>query len=197
MFLEPTLEYFARHQVYRSFEMFLEKQRLTCFSRVCQLQQSKLFELVLLANQCRMTVQVNFPLFCYHQFSLFFHQIFTYLSEKEVNKITEAINEKSRSVVKLGKRFIQEQQEIDVDTAYSLGTEIMVSNLKLKDAQEGIKSFSEKRKPSWSHNYDKASKVQSYAFSFEEKCDNVHIFFSSEIMYILLGRYNLQDFVEK
>ncbi|XP_058806572.1 enoyl-CoA hydratase domain-containing protein 3, mitochondrial isoform X2 [Phymastichus coffea] len=77
--------------------------------------------------------------------------------EQEVKIITDAVNEKSRSVVRLGKRFIQEQQEVDMDTAYSLGTEIMVNNLKLKDAQEGIKSFSEKRKPSWSHDYEKAS----------------------------------------
>jgi 1,4-dihydroxy-2-naphthoyl-CoA synthase len=31
----------------------------------------------------------------------------------------------------------------------------MVNNLKLKDAQEGIKSFVEKRNPSWSHSYEK------------------------------------------
>ena len=31
----------------------------------------------------------------------------------------------------------------------------MVDNLKLKDAQEGIKSFSEKRKPVWSHSFEK------------------------------------------
>ncbi|KAJ8679837.1 hypothetical protein QAD02_015624 [Eretmocerus hayati] len=80
--------------------------------------------------------------------------------ENEINKITDAINEKSRSVVRLGKRFIHEQQEIDVDTAYSLGTEIMVNNLKLKDAQEGIKSFGEKRRPHWTHGYDKDNQSQ-------------------------------------
>ncbi|OXU18465.1 hypothetical protein TSAR_010779 [Trichomalopsis sarcophagae] len=79
----------------------------------------------------------------------------TDMLEEEVNKITDAINEKSRSVVRLGKRFIQEQVEVDADTAYSLGTEIMVNNLKLKDAQEGIQSFSEKRRPSWTHGYEK------------------------------------------
>ena len=45
--------------------------------------------------------------------------------------------------------------DLDISTAYSLGTEIMVGNLKLKDAQEGIKSFSEKRKPTWTHGYEK------------------------------------------
>ncbi|XP_016839534.1 enoyl-CoA hydratase domain-containing protein 3, mitochondrial isoform X2 [Nasonia vitripennis] len=81
----------------------------------------------------------------------------TDMLEEEVKKITDAINEKSRSVVRLGKRFIREQVEVDADTAYSLGTEIMVNNLKLKDAQEGIKSFSEKRRPSWTHGYEKDS----------------------------------------
>ncbi|XP_011503372.1 PREDICTED: enoyl-CoA hydratase domain-containing protein 3, mitochondrial isoform X2 [Ceratosolen solmsi marchali] len=74
--------------------------------------------------------------------------------EQEINKITDAINQKSRSVIQLGKQFIKKQLEMDIDKAYSLGTEIMVKNLKLKDAQEGIKSFTEKRKPSWNHNYD-------------------------------------------
>lgn len=48
--------------------------------------------------------------------------------------------------------------ELDTSTAYSYGTEIMISNLELKDAQEGINSFIEKRKPMWSHNYDKSKK---------------------------------------
>ncbi|XP_043475061.1 enoyl-CoA hydratase domain-containing protein 3, mitochondrial [Leptopilina heterotoma] len=74
--------------------------------------------------------------------------------EDEIQKITNAINSQSRSVTRLGKRFLFEQLDVDISTAYSLGTEIMVENLKLKDSQEGIKSFIEKRKPLWSHNYE-------------------------------------------
>lgn len=48
-----------------------------------------------------------------------------------------------------------EQIDLDIETAYSLGTEIMVGNLKLKDAQEGIRGFVEKRKPVWTHDYKK------------------------------------------
>lgn len=75
--------------------------------------------------------------------------------EEEISNITTSINMKSRSVVHLGKMFLYEQMDLDLSTAYFLGTEKMIHNLKLKDAQEGIKSFIEKRKPNWSHNYDK------------------------------------------
>ncbi|XP_015434326.1 PREDICTED: enoyl-CoA hydratase domain-containing protein 3, mitochondrial [Dufourea novaeangliae] len=75
--------------------------------------------------------------------------------EEELNTITTAINTKSRSVIHIGKTFLNEQMDLDMSTAYFLGTEKMVNNLKMKDAQEGIKSFIEKRKPVWSHGYEK------------------------------------------
>lgn len=74
--------------------------------------------------------------------------------DEEIQKITAAINAKSRSVVHIGKEFVYEQMDLDMSTAYLLGTEKMVNNLKMKDAQEGIKSFVEKRKPVWSHDYE-------------------------------------------
>ncbi|KAK0172633.1 hypothetical protein PV328_005929 [Microctonus aethiopoides] len=76
----------------------------------------------------------------------------------EIKKTTDAINSKSRAVIQLGKKFIHEQLELDEASAYSCGTEIMIGNLELKDAQEGIKSFIEKRKPIWSHKFDKYEK---------------------------------------
>jgi len=75
------------------------------------------------------------------------------ISDEEVCRITDAINTKSRSVVDIGKRFLYEQITLDISTAYDLGTETMVNNLKMRDAQEGIQSFLEKRKPNWSHDY--------------------------------------------
>nr|XP_012145022.1 PREDICTED: enoyl-CoA hydratase domain-containing protein 3, mitochondrial isoform X1 [Megachile rotundata] len=75
--------------------------------------------------------------------------------EQEIEKITAAINTKSRSIVHVGKTFLYEQIDLDLATAYFLGCEKMVNNLKMKDAQEGIKSFIEKRKPVWSHDYVK------------------------------------------
>ncbi|XP_017753081.1 PREDICTED: enoyl-CoA hydratase domain-containing protein 3, mitochondrial [Eufriesea mexicana] len=75
--------------------------------------------------------------------------------EEEIDKITAAINMKSRSIVHIGKTFLYEQIDLDISTAYFLGTEKMINNLKMKDAQEGMRSFIEKRKPIWSHNYEK------------------------------------------
>ncbi|XP_063984300.1 enoyl-CoA hydratase domain-containing protein 3, mitochondrial-like isoform X2 [Diachasmimorpha longicaudata] len=75
--------------------------------------------------------------------------------DAEVKKITDSINSKSRSVIRLGKNFLYEQLELDTSTAYTYGTEIMVGNLRLKDGQEGINSFISKRKPEWSHKFDR------------------------------------------
>ncbi|XP_050453176.1 enoyl-CoA hydratase domain-containing protein 3, mitochondrial isoform X2 [Cataglyphis hispanica] len=75
--------------------------------------------------------------------------------DEEVRRIIDAINAKSRSVIHLGKTFLYKQMDLDISTAYFLGTEKMVNNLKMKDAQEGIRSFLEKRKPDWSHDYEK------------------------------------------
>ncbi|XP_014476704.1 PREDICTED: enoyl-CoA hydratase domain-containing protein 3, mitochondrial isoform X2 [Dinoponera quadriceps] len=75
--------------------------------------------------------------------------------DEEVHRITDAINKKSRSVMHIGKMFLHEQINLDVTTAYRRGTETMVENLKMRDAQEGIRSFLEKRKPKWSHDYEK------------------------------------------
>lgn len=69
----------------------------------------------------------------------------------EVNKIIEKIKVKSRSVIALGKDFFYKQIELDVLDAYKLGEKIMVDNINSCDGQEGIRSFAEKRKASWSH----------------------------------------------
>ncbi|XP_024940063.1 enoyl-CoA hydratase domain-containing protein 3, mitochondrial isoform X2 [Cephus cinctus] len=74
---------------------------------------------------------------------------------KEISIITDAILAKSRSVVTIGKKFLHEQIDLDLPTAYSLGTEIMVQSLKLKDSQEGLRSFIDKKKPVWTHGYEK------------------------------------------
>ncbi|XP_063709956.1 enoyl-CoA hydratase domain-containing protein 3, mitochondrial [Culicoides brevitarsis] len=71
--------------------------------------------------------------------------------DARVEEICEAIKHKSRSVVELGKKFFYAQLNFDVKTAYDLGAQTMVSNLKMKDGAEGIQSFVEKRKPKWSH----------------------------------------------
>ncbi|XP_063243416.1 enoyl-CoA hydratase domain-containing protein 3, mitochondrial isoform X1 [Bacillus rossius redtenbacheri] len=76
--------------------------------------------------------------------------------DEEVSKIVQAICEKSRAVVAMGKKFFYQQMEEDIRTAYRLGEEVMVSNIALADGQEGIRSFIEKRKAIWGHNFEKA-----------------------------------------
>jgi len=75
--------------------------------------------------------------------------------DKELKIITDAIESKSRAVISLGKKFFYKQVETDLQTAYKLGEDVMVNNIALEDGQEGIKSFIEKRKPAWKHNFDK------------------------------------------
>lgn len=70
--------------------------------------------------------------------------------DKVVRENIEAICHKSRPVIELGKKFFYEQIQMDVKSAYSLGTDTMTDNLKLADGKEGIRSFIEKRKPKWS-----------------------------------------------
>jgi len=75
--------------------------------------------------------------------------------DEEVQKVVDAISHKSRSVLELGKKFLYEQLEMDIKTAYRHGEEIMVKNLTMVDSQEGIRSFMEKRKPVWTHSSEK------------------------------------------
>lgn len=71
--------------------------------------------------------------------------------DERVKVICDAIKGKSRSVIQLGKKFFYMQINLDVKTAYDMGGETMVSNLKMKDGVEGIQSFIEKRQAEWSH----------------------------------------------
>ncbi|KRT81803.1 hypothetical protein AMK59_5552 [Oryctes borbonicus] len=73
---------------------------------------------------------------------------------EELKKITTAIIAKSRSVIELGKHFYYRQIQHGIKDAYRLGSTTMVDNINLKDGQEGIKSFIEKRKANWSHTFN-------------------------------------------
>lgn len=73
--------------------------------------------------------------------------------DEETRQICTAITSKSRSVIELGKRFYYKQVQENVKKAYDLGGKLMVDNINLKDGQEGIKSFVEKRKAQWVHTF--------------------------------------------
>ncbi|XP_055870946.1 enoyl-CoA hydratase domain-containing protein 3, mitochondrial-like isoform X2 [Biomphalaria glabrata] len=69
--------------------------------------------------------------------------------ETETLKLANRICETSKEVVALGKKAFYTQILKDTKNAYRYAESVMVSNLTLKDGNEGIKAFIEKRKPSW------------------------------------------------
>ncbi|XP_063605331.1 enoyl-CoA hydratase domain-containing protein 3, mitochondrial-like [Penaeus indicus] len=71
--------------------------------------------------------------------------------DSEVQKTVDAITHKSKAVIALGKKFMYKQMEMGIEEAYREGACVMVNNINMKDGQEGITSFVEKRKPIWSH----------------------------------------------
>ncbi|KFW82851.1 hypothetical protein N305_06178, partial [Manacus vitellinus] len=71
--------------------------------------------------------------------------------EEETMKISHKICESSKSVLALGKATFYRQITQDLDTAYKMTTQVMVDNLTLRDGQEGIEAFIQKRKPVWTH----------------------------------------------
>ncbi|XP_038051685.1 enoyl-CoA hydratase domain-containing protein 3, mitochondrial-like isoform X2 [Patiria miniata] len=75
--------------------------------------------------------------------------------EEETNKLTDKICTASRSVIALGKACFNSQMKKTRAEAYGQASEVMVQNLGLVDGQEGIQAFIEKRKPVWTHNFDK------------------------------------------
>ncbi|XP_013775159.1 enoyl-CoA hydratase domain-containing protein 3, mitochondrial-like [Limulus polyphemus] len=79
------------------------------------------------------------------------------LLEEETEKIVEAIVEKSRPVISLGKAFFLKQIHQDLEEAYEQGEKVMVENLKLADTQEGLSAFIEKRTPTWKHTNQTAT----------------------------------------
>ncbi|RWS01772.1 Enoyl-CoA hydratase domain-containing protein 3-like protein, partial [Dinothrombium tinctorium] len=56
--------------------------------------------------------------------------------EEETNSVVNAICSKSKSVLALGKKFFYEQMRDPLEIAYRKGSEVMVENLSLADAQE-------------------------------------------------------------
>lgn len=71
--------------------------------------------------------------------------------DEEILRVCDSIKEKSRAVIKRGKRFFYDQNQMTMQSAYKFGEHEMTENIATRDGQEGIRSFIEKRKPTWSH----------------------------------------------
>ncbi|KAL4658451.1 enoyl-CoA hydratase domain-containing protein 3, mitochondrial [Arapaima gigas] len=78
--------------------------------------------------------------------------------EEETLLIAQRVCEASRPVIALGKATFNRQMAQGRDAAYCIASAAMVDNLALKDGQEGIKAFLEKRKPVWANSREKAYK---------------------------------------
>uniref|UniRef100_W5UBJ5 Enoyl-CoA hydratase domain-containing protein 3, mitochondrial n=1 Tax=Ictalurus punctatus TaxID=7998 RepID=W5UBJ5_ICTPU len=76
--------------------------------------------------------------------------------EEETLAIARRICDSSRPVVALGKAAFQRQMAQARDAAYATATAVMVDNLALRDGQEGIQAFLEKRRPLWTNSTEKA-----------------------------------------
>lgn len=67
----------------------------------------------------------------------------------EALRLGQTIASKSPATIAIGKRAFYAQLEVGLDEAYRQTAEVMVRNMMLKDASEGIGAFIEKRPPEW------------------------------------------------
>ena len=68
---------------------------------------------------------------------------------EEAIKIAKTIASKSAVTVKIGKEAFYRQLEMPLADAYKYASEVMVENMLVRDAAEGIGAFIEKREPKW------------------------------------------------
>lgn len=69
--------------------------------------------------------------------------------EAHVQRLTNAISEKSTEVLALGKKTFYEQAELPRSDAYTVAGKAMTHNMFLEDSIEGIDAFLQKRSPRW------------------------------------------------
>jgi enoyl-CoA hydratase/carnithine racemase len=69
--------------------------------------------------------------------------------DAEIERLTQAILDKTPVAVAAGKRTFYEQLDSPLDKAYELATHAMVCNIMTEDAAEGIDAFAAKRRPVW------------------------------------------------
>lgn len=66
-----------------------------------------------------------------------------------VNTLAHTIAAKSPLVLKIGKEAFYRQAELGLDAAYAYTSEVMVTNMLARDAEEGIDAFLQKRPAKW------------------------------------------------
>ena len=68
---------------------------------------------------------------------------------EDADELARKVASKSMATVKLGKHAFYRQLDMPLADAYAYTSGVMVENLLLKDAEEGIGAFIEKRRPKW------------------------------------------------
>ena len=67
----------------------------------------------------------------------------------EAFKLARKITAKSALTIKLGKEAFYRQLDMNLPEAYRFASQVMVENMMVRDAKEGISAFVEKRAPTW------------------------------------------------
>ena len=68
---------------------------------------------------------------------------------EEAFKLARKLATKSSLIVKLGKEAFYRQLDMPLPDAYRYASQVMVENMMVRDAEEGISAFVEKRDPKW------------------------------------------------
>ena len=66
-----------------------------------------------------------------------------------VEQLVQAILDKPRVAVAMGKALVYQQRELGIEAAYQLAGQTMAVNMQHADAQEGVSAFAQKRTPQW------------------------------------------------
>jgi enoyl-CoA hydratase/carnithine racemase len=70
-------------------------------------------------------------------------------AREEAIRLARKITAKSATVVRIGKEAFYRQLEMGIADAYACAADVMVENMMVRDAEEGIGAFIEKREPNW------------------------------------------------
>lgn len=68
---------------------------------------------------------------------------------KTTMEIAEKIASKSSMTLAIGKKAFYQQRDLNLEDAYAFASQVMVDNMLIHDAEEGIQAFVEKRSAQW------------------------------------------------
>lgn len=72
--------------------------------------------------------------------------------DERIRRLVDSILAKPRLALAMGKELFYRQREMGIEAAYQLAGQTMAANMMDGCAQEGVKAFTEKRRPDWNKN---------------------------------------------